>query len=176
MSTTTPGSDDDRFDQLVALAHELGRELEAAGLMVATAESCTGGMIAAALTATAGSSNWFERGFVSYSNAAKEELLGVRAATLERCGAVSEETAAEMAAGALARSRAGLALAVTGVAGPGGGSPAKPVGMVCFGWARTGASPVTETIHFDGDRAAVRLGTARHALARARVMLAARPQ
>lgn len=131
--------------------------------MLATAESCTGGMIAAACTDLSGSSEWFERGFVTYSNDSKEELLGVRRETLERHGAVSEETAREMALGALARSRGTLALAITGVAGPGGGSPAKPVGTVCFAWASRGRVHA-ETRRFAGDREAVRRQSVEHAL------------
>jgi nicotinamide-nucleotide amidase len=124
--------------------------------MLVTAESCTGGWAAQAVTSVAGASEWFERGFVAYSNAAKQELLGVRADTLERHGAVSEEAAREMALGALARSRGTLALAITGVAGPGGGSAAKPVGMVCFAWARQGEAARSETRRLSGGRAAVR--------------------
>lgn len=126
------------------------------GRMLATAESCTGGMIAAVLTSLPGSSQWFERGFVTYSNDAKMEMLGVSAATLARDGAVSESTAAEMATGATARSRADVAVAVTGIAGPGGGSEQKPVGTVCIGWCRRGDAPTTRTFHFPGDRDAVR--------------------
>ena len=153
--------------ELVALARTFGERLGAAGLMAATAESCTGGMIAAAITAIAGSSAWFERGFVSYSNEAKQDLLRVRPDSLRQYGAVSEQVAGEMACGALEASHAGFAIAVTGVAGPGGGSPDKPVGTVCFGWAIDGVGFATETRHFPGDRAAVRLGTAVHALSRA---------
>jgi nicotinamide-nucleotide amidase len=123
--------------------------------MLATAESCTGGWVAQAVTAIAGSSAWFERGFVTYSNLAKRELLGVKQRTLKKHGAVSEETAREMAAGALRRSRASVALAVTGVAGPSGGSAAKPVGMVCFAWAK-GRRVRSETRRFRGGREAVR--------------------
>ena len=133
--------------------------------MLATAESCTGGMIAAACTDLAGSSNWFERGFVTYSNAAKTELLGVDAGLIAQFGAVSEAVARAMAAGALAHSHAQVAVAVTGVAGPAGGSPEKPVGTVWFGWA-TPAGLTSEVIHFAGDRAAVRHATVRHALTR----------
>ncbi|MEO7401362.1 MAG: CinA family protein [Polaromonas sp.] len=133
--------------------------------LMASAESCTGGMIAAACTDLAGSSNWFERGFVSYSNEAKTELLGVGADLIARHGAVSEPVARAMAQGALAHSRAQVAVAVTGVAGPGGGSAAKPVGTVWFGWA-TPAGVVSEMRHFEGDRAAVRLATTRYALLR----------
>lgn len=124
--------------------------------MLATAESCTGGWVAQAMTAIAGSSAWFERGFVTYSNAAKHELLGVRKTTLKKFGAVSEETAREMARGALARSRAGVSVAVTGIAGPGGGSAAKPVGMVCFAWAGRRGRAHSETRRFRGGREAVR--------------------
>ena len=147
------------------LAESLGRALKARGALLATAESCTGGWAAQAVTAIAGSSDWFERGFVTYSNAAKQELLGVRRETLERHGAVSEETAREMAAGALARSRATLAVSITGVAGPGGGSAAKPVGTVCFAWASPRGRLRSETRHFDGDREAVRRQSVEHALA-----------
>jgi len=117
------------------------------GLRVATAESCTGGMVSVAITDVPGSSTMFDRGFVTYSNAAKQALLGVRAETLAAHGAVSEEVAAEMAAGALARSEADLAVAVTGIAGP-GGSEHKPEGRVCFALARTGAAVQTETVEF----------------------------
>jgi nicotinamide-nucleotide amidase len=124
--------------------------------MLATAESCTGGWVAQAVTAIAGSSDWFERGFITYSNEAKREMLGVGSGTLERCGAVSEETAREMALGAVAASRTDVAAAVTGVAGPAGGTPAKPVGMVCFGWAFKDGRADTMTRNFAGDREAVR--------------------
>jgi nicotinamide-nucleotide amidase len=132
---------------------------------LATAESCTGGLIAAACTDLAGSSAWFERGFVTYSNAAKIELLGVDAALIARHGAVSEEVARAMAQGALTRSRAQLAVSVTGVAGPTGGSAGKPVGTVWFGFA-TSTNVMTETHLFAGDRAAVRRATVQHALQR----------
>ena len=131
--------------------------------MLATAESCTGGWVAQALTSIAGSSQWFERGFVTYSNSAKRELLGVKQRTLKKHGAVSEETAREMAAGALRRSRASIALAVTGVAGPSGGSAAKPVGMVCFAWAK-GRRLRSETRRFRGGREAVRRQSVMRAL------------
>ena len=149
---------------LVTDAQVLGERLARRGWMAATAESCTGGLIACVLTEIAGSSAWFERGFVTYSNAAKRELLGVAADTLARHGAVSEPVAREMAAGALAASGAQLALSVTGIAGPGGAVPGKPVGTVCFGWAVHGAWPAAQTVWFDGDRAQVRLQSARHAL------------
>lgn len=124
--------------------------------MLVTAESCTGGWVAQAITSVAGSSAWFERGFITYSNAAKQEVLGVSKKTLKDHGAVSEETAREMARGALARGCGTIALAVTGIAGPGGGSTAKPVGMVCFAWARKGAAARSETRRFRGGREAVR--------------------
>jgi nicotinamide-nucleotide amidase len=133
--------------------------------MLATAESCTGGMISAACTDLAGSSNWFERGFVSYSNDAKTELLGVDAALIAQHGAVSEAVARAMAAGAVSHSKAQVAVAVTGVAGPTGGTRAKPVGTVWFGWSVQGVV-TTEMIHFAGDRAAVRAATVNHALRR----------
>lgn len=137
------------------------------GWLMAAAESCTGGMIAAACTDLAGSSAWFERGFVTYSNAAKTELLGVEPALIESHGAVSEAVARAMAQGAVARSPAQVvaAVAVTGVAGPGGGSADKPVGTVWFAWA-TPAGVTSEVRHFGGDRAAVRQATVAHALTR----------
>lgn len=146
------------------LTVDLGRRLKAARQKLVTAESCTGGWAAQAVTAVAGSSDWFERGFVTYSNEAKRELLGVRAETLEREGAVSEQTASEMAQGALQRSHGTLALAITGIAGPGGGTRAKPVGTVCFAWARAGAAAHSETRRFEGDREAVRRQSVIHAL------------
>jgi nicotinamide-nucleotide amidase len=147
------------------LAESLGRALKARNAWLVTAESCTGGWAAEAVTAIAGSSAWFERGFVTYSNAAKEEMLGVRAQTLAHEGAVSEETAREMALGALAHSRATLALAITGIAGPAGGTPAKPVGTVCFAWASRSGALRSETRHFSGDREAVRRQSVERALA-----------
>ena len=131
--------------------------------LMATAESCTGGLIAGACTDLAGSSAWFERGFVTYSNEAKTELLGVDAALIAQHGAVSEPVARAMAQGAMARSRAQVAVAVTGIAGPTGGSQAKPVGTVWFGWCVQGRV-TSETKRFDGDRAAVRAATVQHAL------------
>jgi nicotinamide-nucleotide amidase len=137
------------------LAKSVGERLKAARQILVTAESCTGGWVAQAVTSIAGSSDWFERGYVTYSNAAKEELLGVKQATLKKHGAVSEETAREMAQGALARSKGTVALGVTGVAGPGGGTPEKPVGMVCFAWS-TADGLRSETKTFSGDRESVR--------------------
>lgn len=145
------------------LSKTVGERLKARAQQLVTAESCTGGWVAQVVTAVAGSSAWFERGFVTYSNSAKQELVGVRTETLARHGAVSEETAREMALGALAHSKADVAVAVTGVAGPSGGSPEKPVGTVCFAWAdRRGAR--SETRHFSGDRESVRRQSVVHAL------------
>jgi nicotinamide-nucleotide amidase len=143
----------------------LADRLREAGWTLATAESCTGGLVAAACTELAGSSDWFERGFVTYSNAAKMELLGVDAALIEAHGAVSEPVARAMAAGATERARTALALAVTGVAGPSGGSTAKPVGTVWFGWHLPDGALQSERCRFSGDRAAVRAAATRHALA-----------
>ena len=151
-------------DTTPALVEQLAAALKARGLMMATAESCTGGLIAGACTELSGSSDWFERGFVTYSNAAKHGMLGVPALLIEQHGAVSEPVARAMASGALAHSPAQLAVAVTGVAGPTGGSAEKPVGTVWFGWA-TPEGVFTEHQRFDGDRAAVRQATVRHALA-----------
>jgi len=150
--------------ELRSLAAEVLVRCRAAGLTVATAESCTGGLVGACLTEIAGSSDVVERGFVTYANAAKVELLGVREVTLERHGAVSAETAAEMLAGALARSPADLAVAITGIAGPGGGSAEKPVGLVFIGVQRRGHDAVIERHVFAGDRAAVREASLRRAL------------
>lgn len=150
-------------ESLDALAERAGRALKSAGERLATAESCTGGWVAQSVTSISGSSDWFERGWVTYSNAAKRDELGVAEQTLERHGAVSEETAREMAAGALRRSGTGAALSVTGVAGPGGGSATKPVGTVCFAWAR-GSKIRSETRHFTGDRESVRRQSVVHAL------------
>lgn len=146
------------------LAH-IAQTLVARGWMLATAESCTGGLIAGACTDLAGSSRWFERGFVTYSNAAKTDLLGVPTALIAAHGAVSEPVARAMAEGAVARSLAQVSVAVTGVAGPGGGSADKPVGTVWFGWSVEGQTH-SEVMRFAGDRAAVRAATVRHALAR----------
>ena len=146
------------------LAADLGRRLVARGFRLATAESCTGGLIAGVITSIAGSSDWFERGFVTYSNEAKQEMLGVPRELIETHGAVSEATAKAMAEGALVHSRADCAVAVTGIAGPGGGTPTKPVGMVCFGWAAPGVAARVATRHFPGGRAQVRAAAVRTAL------------
>ena len=143
-------------DDLESLAARLGTALLARGWLMAAAESCTGGWAAQAITAIAGSSAWFDRGFVTYSNEAKQDMLGVRPETLAQSGAVSEATVREMVAGALARSRAQAAFAISGIAGPAGGSPGKPVGTVWFAWACAGR-PITAAVqHFPGDRRAVR--------------------
>lgn len=150
--------------ELLALSESVAAACRQRQLLLATAESCTGGWAAQVITHTAGSSAWFERGFVTYSNPAKVDLLGVRQETLDRHGAVSPETAAEMAAGALKNSKAMISLAITGIAGPTGGSPGKPVGTVCFAWCRVGETAVAETAVFAGDREAVRRQAVLHAL------------
>lgn len=151
-------------DAIRKLAEQLLASCRAKRLMLATAESCTGGMIAAALTDIAGSSDVVERGFITYSNAAKTELLGVPADLITRVGAVSEEVAGAMASGALAHAPVDLAVAVTGIAGPGGGSAEKPVGLVHFGLARRGRKLRAEHHVFPGDRDAVRRATVERAL------------
>ena len=155
---------DESAARVSALAVEVGERLRARGWLMATAESCTGGMIGAAITDIAGSSAWFERGFITYSNEAKIELLGVPAGLIAAAGAVSEVVARAMAEGALARSHANASVSVTGIAGPGGATPGKPVGMICFGWAFRDHPVAVETCYFEGDRAAIRAATVRHAL------------
>ena len=152
-----------RFDAEVLT---LGETLRARGAMLATAESCTGGLIAATCTSVAGSSDWFERGFVTYSNAAKTEMLGVDAALIAAHGAVSAEVACAMAEGALRHSKASLAVAVTGIAGPGGATPGKPVGTVWLALARRGGTTEAERLQLAGDRTAVREQTVQHTLRR----------
>jgi nicotinamide-nucleotide amidase len=154
-----------RSGAVADLVVRLAQVLTARGAMLATAESCTGGLIAAACTDLAGSSAWFERGFVTYSNAAKTDMLGVDPTSIERHGAVSEAVARAMVQGAVARSAARFAIAVTGVAGPGGGTPDKPVGTVWFAWSLDGRVH-SERLCFGGDRAAVRAATVHHALER----------
>ena len=149
---------------LYRLAARVGRELKRSELMMAAAESCTGGWIGQAITMVPGSSEWFERGFVTYTYISKREMLGVKAASLERHGAVSEQVVREMVLGALSHSHAQVSVAVSGVAGPGGGTPDKPVGTVCFGWARAPGKAVVETRRFRGDRDEVRRRTVIHAL------------
>lgn len=153
--------------QTFAAAQQLGKLLSDRGWMLACAESCTGGMLCAAITDVAGSSQWFDRGFVTYSNAAKAEQLRVGVDTLERFGAVSEETAMEMAGGALDASHAQFAVSTTGIAGPGGAVPGKPVGMVCFGFAQRSGQGITTralTKVFEGDREQVRAAAVAFAL------------
>ncbi|MFN4148881.1 MAG: CinA family protein [Rhodocyclaceae bacterium] len=150
--------------ELVALSEAVGQICQQRGLLIATAESCTGGWVAQVITHTAGSSAWFDRGFVTYANAAKVDMLGVRMFTIDTHGAVSLETAGEMAAGALTHSNATISLAITGIAGPGGGTPEKPVGTVCFAWCLKGGVPVCERRLFAGDREAIRRQSVIHAL------------
>ena len=151
-------------DVVASLASQVGRQLIERQLMVTTAESCTGGLVSAAFTDIAGSSAWFERGFVTYSNHAKIEMLGVAFDLIETHGAVSEEVARAMAEGALLESRAQVALSITGVAGPGGGTRDKPVGTVCFAWVVLEEVVQSETMHFGGGRPSVREQSVRHAL------------
>lgn len=165
------------MDPSDALLNQLAREAAASvlaqRLMLVTAESCTGGWIAKTLTDLPGSSAWFDAGVVTYSYEAKEALLGVNPRTLERTGAVSEETVLEMVSGALARFGAGVAVAVTGIAGPSGGTPDKPVGTVWVGWKRRGGYAQARLFHFPGDREAIRRQTVAAALAGLRELLAA---
>ena len=149
---------------LYELAERAGRALKARGWMAATAESCTGGWIAEAITMVPGSSAWFDRGFVTYTYESKREMLGVKLETLTADGAVSEAVVREMVAGALRASRARAAVAVSGTAGPSGGTPEKPVGTVCFAWAVAGGEPRAETRLFAGDRESVRRASVVHGL------------
>ena len=151
-------------EELEALAAKLGALLLANGEKLATAESCTGGWVAQCLTAISGSSDWFERGFVTYSNEAKQEMLGVEPETLLKHGAVSETTASAMAAGALRHSHADWALSITGIAGPAGGSLEKPVGSVCFGWVGPDGRVEVESCFFPGSREEIRSQSVAHAL------------
>jgi nicotinamide-nucleotide amidase len=146
------------------LARQLGERLQGRGMSLVTAESCTGGWIAKCVTDVAGSSGWLDRGFVTYSNDAKADMLGVDPATIAAHGAVSEQTVREMVEGALANSPAEVAVAVSGIAGPGGGTPDKPVGTVCFAWEIQGVVEELRTEHFSGDREAVRRQTVKTAL------------
>ncbi len=153
------------MSQITRLSEELGVLCSKAGVLCTTAESCTGGMVSAAITDIAGSSAWFDRGFVTYTNAAKMQMLGVELATLEEFGAVSEPVVREMAAGALFNSDAELSVSVSGVAGPGGGTTEKPVGTVCFAWSRQSDNTVyTVTRYLAGDRQQVRLQACAFAL------------
>lgn len=149
---------------LFELAVKVGEALQAQGLMLATAESCTGGWVAQAVTAVPGSSQWFERGFVTYTYISKREMLGVSQHTLAAHGAVSEQTVREMVAGALANSHAQIAVAVSGTAGPSGGTAEKPVGTVCFAWSVKNGEPKSATRRFPGDRETVRRGAVECAL------------
>ena len=162
-------------NELERLAAALGEALLARGWMLAAAESCTGGWAAQAATAIPGSSAWFDRGFVTYSNEAKQDMLGVSAETLERFGAVSEETVRAMAEGALRHSRARAAFAISGIAGPSGGSDSKPVGTVWFAWAAAGSPTEATMRRFDGDRRMVRMQAVEYALGRMRARLDAVP-
>lgn len=148
---------------IFTLSTQVGKALQEKGLLLATAESCTGGGVAQAVTDVNGSSAWFERGFVTYSNAAKTGMLGVPTALIAAHGAVSEEVAAAMAQGSLDHSDAQVAVSTTGIAGPTGGVPGKPVGTVCFGWAKDGRVQ-TQRLVFAGDRQAVREQAVAHAL------------
>jgi nicotinamide-nucleotide amidase len=150
--------------ELSDLSEKVAKHLLDKQMLLATAESCSGGWVAKCLTDVAGSSGWFERGFVTYSNAAKQEMLGVPAALLATHGAVSEAVAQAMAQGALAHSHANVALAISGIAGPGGAVPGKPVGTVCFAWCVEDGRIRVETVHFAGDRSAVRRQSVAHAL------------
>jgi nicotinamide-nucleotide amidase len=151
-------------EPLFRLAEETGHALKARGWMLATAESCTGGWVGEAVTDVAGSSAWYDRGFITYTNASKHEMLGVQAQTLAQHGAVSEQTVREMAAGVLLHSQAHISLAISGIAGPTGGSPDKPVGTVCFAWAVKNGPLKSERHVFAGDRRAVRKQAVSHAL------------
>ncbi|OGB22647.1 MAG: damage-inducible protein CinA [Burkholderiales bacterium RIFCSPLOWO2_02_FULL_57_36] len=151
------------MEDIIDLAAQAGRALQDKGWLLATAESCTGGGVGHAVTEIAGSSDWFDCGFIAYSNASKSELLDVSPALFAQHGTVSEEIAAAMAQGALSNSNAHVTLSTTGIAGPGGAVPGKPVGTVCFGWASADATH-TERLVFTGDRHAVREQTVAHAL------------
>ncbi|MGZ8135723.1 MAG: CinA family protein [Methylococcaceae bacterium] len=151
-------------NELVELAAQLGRLLASKGEKIATAESCTGGWIAQTITEIPGSSAWFDRGFVTYSNAAKVQMLGVNPQTLERLGAVSAETASEMVTGALMHSNAECAIAVTGVAGPDGGTPEKPVGLVFIAWQWKNQAPEIVKQQFSGNRRQIRAQTVKTAI------------
>ncbi|WP_420105623.1 CinA family protein [Herbaspirillum huttiense] len=151
------------MDSTLDLATRVGHTLKAKGLLLATAESCTGGGIAHAITEIVGSSEWFDCGFVTYSNASKNELLDISEALIAQHGAVSEEIAGAMAEGAVANSSSDVAVSTTGIAGPGGAVPGKPVGTVCFGW-RVGDKTYTERLVFKGDRQQVRAQTVEHSL------------
>ena len=146
------------------MAAKVGAALKERGLQLATAESCTGGWLGEAVTSISGSSQWYDRGFVTYTNQAKQEMLGVDDLTLDNCGAVSEETVCEMAQGALRQSRADIAVAISGIAGPAGGTPEKPVGLVWFAWISKNSGITSEKRLFSGDRHEVRCQSVKTAL------------
>lgn len=150
--------------EVADLCAQIGGRLQQRSAMLAIAESCTGGWIAKCITDVAGSSQWFDRGFVTYSNAAKIELVSVNPESLEKFGAVSEQVALEMATGAVNNSQANFSVAVTGIAGPDGGSDLKPVGTVCFAWTEKGGETKVETVHFSGERDGIRSQTVCYAL------------
>lgn len=150
--------------QLAEIAEQIGDTLQALRLMLITAESCTGGWVGQVVTSISGSSHWYDRGFITYSNASKREMLGVSTDILSRFGAVSEQTARAMAEGAVNSGVGRVSLAITGIAGPGGGSEDKPVGLVWFAWAGNGRQSRTESCQFDGDRQTVRRQAVAHAL------------
>lgn len=152
------------MQSLQNLSHTLGQQLLQAQQVLVTAESCTGGGVASAITDIAGSSQWFDRAFVTYTNEAKQEMIDVKEATLAAYGAVSEPVVIEMVQGALAHSHGTIGVSISGIAGPGGGSEAKPVGTVCFAWANRDGWLKVSTEHFAGDRAQVREQAVRHAL------------
>ena len=159
---------------LYQLAEKTGAALKARGLMLATAESCTGGWVGEAVTAIPGSSHWFDRGFITYTNIAKQEMLGVLPETLEKFGAVSEQTVCEMAVGALENSHAQITIAISGIAGPGGATPLKPVGTVCLAWGMKGGEVRSEIRYFSGNRQDVRRQAVEAALQGVLEMLAGR--
>ena len=144
------------MDDLTQLAEQVGAALKSRGLTLATAESCTGGWVGEVVTSVAGSSHWYDRGFITYTNESKQEMLDVSAQTLAEYGAVSEQTVREMAAGALKHSRAHITLAISGIAGPGGGTADKPVGTVCIAWVALTGVGLSQVFYFQGDRSAVR--------------------
>lgn len=156
MNDSAETASDATDDELRSLSETLGASLKGRGWLLTTAESCTGGWVAKVVTDTAGSSEWFDRGFVTYSNEAKQDLVGVSPQTLSRYGAVSEVTVSEMAQGALARSRAEVSVAISGIAGPAGGTPEKPVGTVWIAWGRREGEVRTERQCFEGDRKSIR--------------------
>lgn len=143
-------------EELLQMAVTLGQKLHEKGWMLTTAESCTGGWLAQLVTGIPGSSAWFDRGFITYSNQSKQDMLGVKPATLEAHGAVSEETVQEMATGALTHSRAQISASISGIAGPGGGTRQKPVGMVCNGWSTHDGMTLSSTCRLSGDREEIR--------------------